>query len=96
MFCKRMAALHKKRRERLDELREAHRAESERLVGAFGDVPAAACEAVPPAGEDTEADAPVGRVPPGMGWIQTPTVGWPNALRGWCSRRSTTPVAWRI
>ena len=36
MFCKRMAAIHKKGRERLEELREAHRAESERLLGVFG------------------------------------------------------------
>jgi hypothetical protein len=33
MFCKRGAALHKKGDERLDELREAHRAETERLIG---------------------------------------------------------------
>jgi hypothetical protein len=32
MFCKRMAAIHKKGRDRLEELREAHRAESERLL----------------------------------------------------------------
>ena len=38
MFCKRMAAIHKKGRERLEELREQHRAESERLLGVFGDV----------------------------------------------------------
>ncbi|WP_224389036.1 DUF4158 domain-containing protein [Pseudonocardia sp. ICBG1293] len=45
MFCKRMAALHKKGRERLEELREAHRAESERLIGVFGEVLAGAREA---------------------------------------------------
>jgi hypothetical protein len=38
MFCKRMAAIRKKGRERLEELREQHRAESERLLGVFGDV----------------------------------------------------------
>jgi Domain of unknown function (DUF4158) len=38
MFCKRMAAIHKKGRDRLEELREAHRAESERLLGVFGNV----------------------------------------------------------
>ncbi|WP_260850847.1 DUF4158 domain-containing protein [Rhodococcus sp. WB9] len=36
MFCKRMAALHKKGRERLEELREAHRAETERPNGPGG------------------------------------------------------------
>ncbi|WP_246238311.1 DUF4158 domain-containing protein, partial [Acrocarpospora corrugata] len=45
MFCKRMAALHKKGRERLEELREAYRAESERLIGVFGEVLAGAREA---------------------------------------------------
>jgi len=38
MFCKRMAALHKKGKERLADLREAHRAETERLLGVLGDV----------------------------------------------------------
>jgi hypothetical protein len=45
MFCKRMAIIHRKGRERLEELREAHRAESERLLEVFGDVLAAAREA---------------------------------------------------
>jgi hypothetical protein len=48
MFCKRMAALHKKGRERLEELREAHRAESERLIGVFGEALAGAREATAP------------------------------------------------
>jgi hypothetical protein len=38
MFCKRMAAIHKKGRDQLEALREMHRAESERLLGVFGDV----------------------------------------------------------
>ena len=69
MFCKRMAALHKKGRERLEELREAHRAESERLIGVFGEVLAGAREATAPpdrdhrnaagAGGDPGADAEV-------------------------------------
>lgn len=42
MFCKRMAIIHRKGRERLEELREAHRAESERLLEVLGDVLAAA------------------------------------------------------
>jgi hypothetical protein len=41
MFCKRMAAIHKKGRDHLERLRESHRAESERLLGVFGDVLAA-------------------------------------------------------
>ena len=48
MFCKRMAIIHRKGRERLEELREAHRAESERLLEVFGDVLAAAREAAAP------------------------------------------------
>jgi hypothetical protein len=57
MFCKRMAALHKKGRERLEELREAHRAESERLIGVFGEVLAGAREATAPA-EAGQSTAP--------------------------------------
>ncbi|GAA3532850.1 Tn3 family transposase [Nonomuraea rosea] len=38
MFCKRMAAIHKKGRDQLETLREMHRAESERLLGVFGEV----------------------------------------------------------
>jgi hypothetical protein len=38
MFCKRMATIHKKGRDHLETLREQHRAESERLLGVFGDV----------------------------------------------------------
>jgi TnpA family transposase len=52
MFCKRMAAITKKARERLEELRERHRAESERLLGVFGDVLAGVREALGP----TEAE----------------------------------------
>ena len=36
MFCKRMAAIHKKGRDHLERLREVHRAESERLLGVSG------------------------------------------------------------
>ena len=49
MFCKRMAAIHKKGRARLEALREEHRAESERLLEVLGDVLAAAREAAEPA-----------------------------------------------
>lgn len=45
MFCKRIAAIHKRGRDHLEALREAHRAESERLLGVFGEVLAAAREA---------------------------------------------------
>lgn len=55
MFCKRMAAITKKARERLEELREAHRAESERLLGVFGDVLAGVREALGPESEDSQS-----------------------------------------
>lgn len=48
MFCKRIAAIHKRGRELLDELRSQHREESERLLGVFGDVLGAAREAIAP------------------------------------------------
>ena len=50
MFCKRMAAITKKARDKLEELREAHRAESERLLGVLGDVLADVREALGPPG----------------------------------------------
>ncbi|MER5427308.1 transposase [Streptosporangium roseum] len=49
MFCKRMAAIHKKGRDQLETLREVHRAESERLLGVFGDVLDGVREALVPA-----------------------------------------------
>ncbi|MEQ4724463.1 Tn3 family transposase [Nonomuraea sp. B19D2] len=49
MFCKRIATIHKKGRDQLEALREAHRAESERLLGVFGDVLDGVREAVTPA-----------------------------------------------
>ena len=52
MFCKRMAGIHKKGREHLAELRETHRAESERLMGVFGDVLSVVREAVTGPGPD--------------------------------------------
>ena len=57
MFCKRMAIIHRKGRERLEELREAHRAESERLLEVFGDVLAAAREATTTEGDGGEEPA---------------------------------------
>jgi len=48
MFCKRMAAITKKAREKLEALREAHRGESERLLGVFGDVLSGVREALGP------------------------------------------------
>jgi hypothetical protein len=57
MFCKRMAAIHKKGREHLEALRQAHRAESERLLGVFGDVLSAVRDALAPgASGDPAAD----------------------------------------
>ncbi|WP_205717956.1 Tn3 family transposase [Actinomadura soli] len=54
MFCKRMAAIHKKGRDQLENLREQHRAESERLLGVFGDVLSAVRDATtPPEAEET-------------------------------------------
>ena len=58
MFCKRMAVIHRKGRERLEELREAHRAESERLLEVFGDVLAAAREATAAEEDSLEGLAP--------------------------------------
>jgi hypothetical protein len=60
MFCKRMAALHKKGRDWLEELRERHRAESERLLGVFGAVLAAAREATTPTDADPGGDGSAG------------------------------------
>lgn len=48
MFCKRMATITQKAREKLEELREQHRTESERLLGVFGDVLAGVREALGP------------------------------------------------
>ena len=52
MFCKRMAAIHKKGRDHLEALREAHRAESERLLG---DVLSAVREATVPGADAQES-----------------------------------------
>ena len=58
MFCKRMAAITKKARDKLEELREAHRAESERLLGVFGDVLADVRDALgPPGPADGDGEA---------------------------------------
>src|SRR5260370_20184345 len=48
MFCKRMAIIHRKGKDRLEELREERRAESERLLEVFGEVLAAAKAAAAP------------------------------------------------
>jgi len=61
MFCKRMAIIHRKGRDRLEELREEHRTESEHLLEVFGDVLAAARDAAavivePPGRELGSAD----------------------------------------
>jgi hypothetical protein len=77
MFCKRMAAVHKKGRARLEELHEAHRAESERLLGVFGDVLTAAREATTPADAGSDSCAAVLET-----LTQTVAVGWPNGPGG--------------
>jgi TnpA family transposase len=46
MFCKRMAAITKKAKDHLNQLREQHRADTERLLGVFGDVLGAATESL--------------------------------------------------
>ena len=69
MFCKRMAAITKKARDKLEELREAHRAESERLLGVFGDVLADVREALGPPG-------------PADGDGDDAASGWPDATAG--------------
>lgn len=46
MFCKRLATITKKAKEHLNLLREQHRADTERLLGVFGDVLAAAKESL--------------------------------------------------
>ncbi len=56
MFCKRMAVIHRKDKDRLEELREQHRAESERLLEVSGDVLAAAKDAAVQSGQPPEAD----------------------------------------
>jgi hypothetical protein len=62
MFCKRMAVIHKKGKERLQELHEQHRAESERLLDVFGDVLAGAREATAPAEDGTVSPEPAAAV----------------------------------
>jgi Tn3 transposase DDE domain len=58
MFCKRMAAIHKKGRAQLETLREVHRAESERLLGVFGDVLDGVREAMAPAAQQNNENEP--------------------------------------
>ncbi|GAA2420559.1 hypothetical protein GCM10010404_93670 [Nonomuraea africana] len=81
MFCKRMAAIHKKGRDHLELLREAHRSESERLLGVLGEVLSVVREAT-------------GSGPDSMAERQRPTRGWPSGQGGWCSRLWNRPVGW--
>jgi hypothetical protein len=60
MFCKRMAIITKKAREKLEELREQHQAQSERLLGVFGDVLAGVREALGPTESERGSGAPGG------------------------------------
>ncbi|MEV3923476.1 DUF4158 domain-containing protein [Actinomadura coerulea] len=65
MFCNRMAAIHKKGREHLEELREVYRAESERLLGVFGDVLSVVREALAPGdSRDEHEDGAAGEPQP--------------------------------
>lgn len=57
MYCKRLARIHKQAKERFEALREASRAETERLVDVFGDVLAAVRESMNVS--DAEADSGV-------------------------------------
>ena len=59
MFCKRIGAIQKKGRDQLEVLREAHRAESERLR-VFGEVLSVVREAVTLAGTENEDPQPGG------------------------------------
>jgi hypothetical protein len=61
MFCKRMATIAKKAREKLEELREQHRAESEWLLGVFGDVLAGVRDILGPTDTATDSDTREGQ-----------------------------------
>lgn len=82
MFCKRIGAIHKKGRDQLEAWREARRAESERLLGVFGEVLSVVREAVTPAGTESEdpSQAEERRRPPPLTGQQ------PSKPGGWCSR----------
>jgi SAM-dependent methyltransferase len=82
MFCKRMAAIHQKGRDHLEALREAHRAESERLLGVLGDVLSAVREATVPSGG-------------GDGQDLVPAADTEGAAGGWCSSPWSGPAGWR-
>ncbi|MEU8151642.1 Tn3 family transposase [Nonomuraea sp. NPDC048901] len=60
MFCKRIAAIHKRGRDQLETLRETHRAESERLLGVFGDVLDGVREAMTSVEQQNSEDDAVG------------------------------------
>ncbi len=79
MFCKRMASIHKKGRDHLEELREAHRAESERLLGVLGDVRSSARPPLPVASARLRRPWEMPR----------------KLRDGLCSRPWNAPVAWK-
>ena len=80
MFCKRMAIIHRKGRDRLEDLREEHRAESERLLEVFGEVLAAAREAsepeLPAGVEGAKSEEDGGRA------VDVSGVGFPDGVAG--------------
>jgi hypothetical protein len=110
MFCKRLASIHKKGRIQLETLREVHRAESERLLGMFGDVLDGVREAMStavPLARLTQSGTTrslrttavlvlrPGRSLRTAGPASTAGRRWSSAPAGWRSRRWTRPEAWR-
>jgi hypothetical protein len=82
MFCKRMAAIHQKGRDHLEALREAHRAEAERLLGVLGDILSAVRKATVPSGD-------------GDGQDLVPAADTEEPPGGWCSKPWSGPAGWR-
>jgi hypothetical protein len=103
MFCKRMAVIHKKGKERLQELHEQHRAESERLLDVFGDVLAGARKPPHRPKMTRSRRSPRPRLLSGPGGCcsrRWPTrVGWSSCRRRmrWCRRTTATTTCrcWR-
>ena len=81
MFCRRMAAIQKQARERLEQLREETRAESERLLDTFGEVLAGVREAlgVSPGDQDSGTADATEEVRARAGWL---VLGAPGQARG--------------
>ncbi|WP_205446939.1 DUF4158 domain-containing protein [Candidatus Frankia alpina] len=87
MFCKRIAALHKKARGQLEELRERSRVDSERLLGVFGDVLAVVRDALGASADEQAVGVvdPIGEVSERAGRLVIKTLaeaGGVTALSG--------------